>query len=211
MTQKKKFKNPLAPLAILLVTLCGKISANQTIDCDNPLQAGTEDTLVLINYEDWLDAALTLNGTNTQIVENIVLASGIIGYEMQGKNNSIAPKYELVKQAYAEVYNHELNYKVFGVSAATKAQLEKKAKGRFVAIVYNKYKGTSGNAAFEIYGADAGLVVTQMIRDVNNQDTQGAFDIILKSSELSMEPHMPKSLFITDYATTKLLVEGLVA
>lgn len=209
--KRKEIKASGYLVIMLALTLCGKISGDQSIDCDNPLQAGTEDTLVLINWEDWLDAALTLNGSNAQIVENIVLPSGTVAYQMQGKNNSIAPKYELVKQTYAEVYNHELNYKVFGVSAAVKAQLEKKAKGRFVAIVYNKYRGASGNSAFEIYGADAGLVVTQLIRDVNNQDTQGAFDIILKTSELSMEPHMPKTLFITDYATSKAVVESLFA
>ena len=144
----------------MFATLCGKISASQTINCNNPLQAGSEDELILINWEDWLDASLTLNGTNTQIVENILLASGVVGYTMDGKNNSIAPKFELVKQAFAEVYSHELNYKVFGVNAEAKKQLEKKAKGRFVAIVHNKFKGASGESAYEIYGADAGLVVT---------------------------------------------------
>lgn len=192
------------------VTLCGKITSSFEINCDNPLQAGTEDTLVLINWEDWLDAAVTVNMSNAQIVENIVLGSGVTAYSVDGKNNSIAPKYELVKQPFAEVYNHEINYKVFGVSADLKAQLEKKAKGRLVAIICNKYKGASGNSAFEIYGADAGLVVTQLLRDVNSQDTQGAFDLILKTSELSMEPHMPKTLYITDYATSKAVVEGLL-
>lgn len=206
--KKKKFEG--VAIIPMFTTLCGKISASQTINCNNPLQAGSEDTLTLINWEDWLDASLTLNGTNTQIVENIVLASGITAFSMDGKNNSIAPKFELIKQPYAEVYNHELNYKVFGVNASAKEQLEKKAKGRFVAIVHNKFKGASGDSAFEIYGADAGLVVTQMIRDVNSSDTQGAFDIILKTSELSPEPHMPKTLFVTDYATTKAIVEGLL-
>lgn len=205
--RKKMFGSPIIQA---MIGLCGKLSGSLTINCDNPLQAGTEDTLVLVNWEDWLDAALTLNVSNEQIIEDIILPSGTIAYTMEGKNNSIAPKFELIKQPYAEVYNHELNYKVFGVNAAAKAQLEKKAKGRFVAIVYNKYKGASGESAFEVYGADAGLVVTQMIRDVNSQDTQGAFDIILKTSEQSMEPHMPKTLYITSYAATKALVEGLL-
>lgn len=195
---------------ILMLTLCGKISASQAINCDAPLQGGTEDTLVLINWEDWLAAAVSVNVTDPQIIENIVLASGITAYEMQGKNNSIAPKFELVKQEYAEMFNHEINYKVFNVSAAAKKQMEKKTKGRFVAIVYNKYKGTTGDSAFEVYGADAGLIVTQMVRDVNNQDNQGAFDIILKTSEKSLEPHMPKTLFITSYAASKAVVDSLL-
>ena len=192
-------------------TICGTITSNLSVNCSNPLQAGAEDTLYLINREDWLDAAITLNGTNDQIIENIVLASGKVAYTYQGKNNSIVPKYELVKQTYAEVYNHEINLKVFDVSPTAKEQLELLAKGQMVAIVHNKYKGTSGNAAFEVYGADAGLVCTQNIREVSPTDTGGAFYLILKSDETAMEPHMPKTVFITDYATTKAIVEGLPA
>jgi hypothetical protein len=192
-------------------TICGTITSNLSVNCTNPLQAGAEDTLYLINREDWLDAAITYNVTNTEIIENIVLASGIVAYTYQGKNNSVVPKYELVKQPYAEFYNHEINFKVFDVSPSAKEQLELLAKGQMVAIVQNKYKGTDGNAAFEVYGAQGGLVCTQNVREVSSTDTGGAFDLILKSDETAMEPHMPKTIFITDYSTTKALVEGLPA
>jgi len=196
---------------ILLATICGKISANVGIYCDNPLQAGSEDTLIVFNYDDWQNAAITFNGVNPQIIENVVMASGIVGYAYEGKNNSIGPKYEFIKQTYAEVYNHEINFKVFDVSPTAKAQLELMAKGSFVAIVNNKFKGASGNAAYEVYGTDAGLVMSQNVRDLLNQDTQGAFDVILKSSETALEPHMPKTFFDTNLATTKAIVDGLTA
>lgn len=193
-----------------MASVCGKISAGLTIDCDNPLQAGAEDQLILINRDDWLDAAITYNVTNPQIIEAVVLASGILAYSYQGKNNSIGPKYEFIKQTFAEVYNHEVNFKVFNVDAPAKLQLEKMAKGSLVAIVQNKFKGTDGDAAYEVYGADAGLIVSQNIRDIINQENQGAFDVIIKSDEASLEPHMPKTFFITDLATTKAAVEGLL-
>lgn len=207
--KKNKTMSPL--LILLAVTLCGKISANQGINCDQPLQSGTEDTLILLNWEDWLDAALTLNGTDDQIVENIILASGITGYEMLGKNNSNNPQAEMIKQEYTEMWNHELNYKVFNVNAAAKKQMRLKTKGRFVAIVYNKYKGLAGDSAFEIYGGDSGLIVTQMKRVVNDTATQGAWDIILKTDEKSLEPFPPKTLYKTSYAVTKAIAESLVA
>ncbi len=192
-------------------TICGTITSNLSVNCANPLQAGAEDTLYLINREDWLDAAITYNVTNTETIEAITLGSGKVAYTYQGKNNSVVPKYELVKQTYAEVYNHEINFKVFDVSPDAKTQLELLAKGQMVAIIENKYKGTDGNAAFEVYGADAGLVCTQNIREISSTDTGGAFDLILKSDETAMEPHMPKPIFITDYATSKAVVEGLPA
>ena len=195
---------------IILATICGKITKSLDINCDDPLQAGAEDQLILINRDDWLGATITYNTLNKQIIENVVLASGIVAFSYQGKNNSIGPKYEFIKQTFAEVYNHEINFKVFNVSPDSKQELEAMAKGTMVAIVNNKYKGTDGNAAYEVYGADSGLVMSQNIRDLINQENQGAFDVIIKSDENSLEPHMPKTFFITDLATTKAIVDGLL-
>lgn len=192
-----------------MASTCGKLSAAVTENCVNPLQSGAEDDILIINYDDWKDATITLNGTNTQIVENIVLPSGVVGYLYEGKNNSVAPKYEFIKGEFVENYSHEINYKVFNVSPEAKQQLEKKGRGRYVVIVANKYHGTSGNSAFEIYGADAGLELTQNIREVINTATGGAFDVILKSNEKSLEPHMPKTLFVTSYAASKAVFDSL--
>lgn len=117
-----------------MASICGKISAGLTIDCDSPLQAGAEDQLILINRDDWLDAAVTYNVTNPQIIEAVVLASGVTAYSYQGKNNSIAPKYEFIKQTYAEVYNHEINFKVFNVDPVAKEQLEKWLKVQWLEL-----------------------------------------------------------------------------
>jgi outer membrane lipoprotein SlyB len=189
---------------------CGTITASIAFDCNNPLQAGAEDNLYIMNREDWLNATIGVNVTNQQIVEAIALLAPATAFTYEGKNNSNVPKYELIKQTYAEVYNHEVNFKIFKVDAATKLELESLAKGSVVVIIENKFKGADGNAAFEIYGADAGLIVTQNIREILNTDTQGAFDLILKSDEASLEPHMPKTLFNTDYATTKAIVTSLL-
>jgi len=185
-----------------MASVCGKITAGLSIDCDTPLQAGAEDQLILVNRDDWLDATITKNLTNAQIIEAVVLDTGVQGYSFQGKNNSIAPKYEFIKQTYAEVYSHEINFKVFNVDPVAKQELERMAKGSMVAIVNNKFKGGTG--------ADAGLIVSQNIRDVINQENQGAFDVIIKSDEAAPEPHMPKTFFITDLATTKAAVEALL-
>ena len=65
---------------------CAKISAGVAVNCDNPLQSGTKDKLYLFNYSDIEDATITRNGVNTQIIEDIVLSSGITGYTIEGIN-----------------------------------------------------------------------------------------------------------------------------
>ena len=193
-----------------MATICGKITQGFDIDCDNPLQAGAEDTLILINRDDWLGAVITYNVGNPQIIEDVVLPVPAVAYAYEGKNNSIGPKYEFIKQTYAEVYNHEINFKVFNINPDAKKELEAMAKGSMVAIVNNKFKGDNGDNAYEVYGADAGLIISQNLRDIINQENQGAFDVILKSDEAALEPHMPKTFFNTDLATTKAIVDGLL-
>ena len=112
------------------MSICGKISQNIIIDCDNPLVGGAKDRLILINHDDWSDATITRNVTNNQLITNIVLGSGVVAYEYEGKNNSVEPRSALVKQRYAEVYDHETIFKVFKSNAATKQQIEKMAKGK---------------------------------------------------------------------------------
>jgi len=185
---------------------CADIASNIGINCDDPLQAGAEDMMVIIPREDWKNASLTLNGTNAQIIENIILPSGVNGFSYQGKNKSILPKYELIKAAFSENYKHEVNFKVFNLNPTIKKELESLAKSLVVVIIANKYKGTGGNAAFEVYGADSGLDLTQNIRDIGNAELGGAFDLILTTS---VEPHMPKTLFITSYAASKAVFDSL--
>ena len=196
------------------MSLCGEISANILIDCDNPLVGGANDRLILINKAAWDAATITRNGTNNQLIENIVLASGDIAYQFEGKNNSVEPRAALVKQRYAEVYDHEVIFKIFGNNAAIKEQVEKLAKGRAIAIIENNYKGDAGAGAFEVYGEETGLELVEMERVTADTDTQGAYNLTLRTSEYAKEAHLPATLFggssPASYAETKAIVDALL-
>lgn len=190
---------------------CANLDSNILIDCDAPLQAGTRDRMVLINFQDWLDAVVTTNGTNSEIVESIALPSGATGYLIEGINNSNEPLVTFKRSRYLGSFEHQVKFKGFDVSPTVKSALEKLSKGRVIAIVENNYKGTTGNCAFDIYGADGGLIIPDggLIRDPSSQDTQGAYDVTLKSSEFSMESRLPKRLFITSYTASKAVFDSL--
>ncbi len=187
------------------VTLCGFIDADILVNCPDPISGGTNDRLILINFDD-LASVTVIGGVITAI--NMVATK--TGFVMQGKNNSVAPTQALVKQRFGEVYDHMVNYKTFTLDATVKATLEKKVKGKFIAIIENNYKGTGGNAAFEMFGLNAGLIVGELTRDPNSADTQGAYDITMTSSEFAKEPKLPATIFLTDYAVTKAIVDGIL-
>lgn len=189
---------------------CGEITQGIANNCAYPLSGGVDDRLLLINYSDWKDAVITRNITNNQIIENIVLASGANAFVFEGQNNSNTPKNDMVKGKVFNNFTHEVAFLALTKDAATKETLEEITKGRFVAIVQNNYKGNAGASAFEVYGGDAGMICTVMGADPANADTQGAYSITLASLAPSLEPHLPATIFITNYATTKAIVDGLV-
>ena len=137
---------------------CGDLSASFTINCSKPLQAGTADNAWVINFDDI--SAVSYNIANPEIVEDIVLASGKSAFLIEGKNNSIEPSESLVKAKYSENFDHSVGVIVFQNGPTIKQQLNKAPKGRFVIITENKYKGASGESAFEVRGLTSGLIVT---------------------------------------------------
>ena len=82
--------------------------------------------------------------------------------------------------------------------------------GLVIAILQNKFRGENGDTEFEIYGLDTGLEVQELTRIQQDADTQGAYNIVLRSSEQSKEAHLPATLFLTDRAITKAIVDGLL-
>ena len=75
----------------------------------------------------------------------------------------------------------------------------------------NRNAPGNGDNFFEVYGLDQGLEVSEMIRIPSDNETIGAFNITVKTTDDGgKEPYMPRTWFDTDYATTKALVDALL-
>jgi hypothetical protein len=71
----------------------------------------------------------------------------------------------------------------------------------FVVIIEKKYKGTNSESAFVMLGFKNGLHITEGKEATNEAD--GMFTFKMSSLESMLEPHNPKIVLETDYATTK--------
>jgi hypothetical protein len=200
-----KFKSAM-PQGLAFTGVCGKISANVSRSCTNPLQAGTRDRGIIINFDDVLAPTYDTDG---ETVLDIILVSGAIAYQIDGQNNSIEPKSTMVEQGFNNMFDHEVMMKGFDVSPATKNQINKMKDGRFVVVTENYFRGVAGNAAFEVYGLTTGMEVTELERDANSEETQGAFHIKFFTKK-NKEPKTANTWFVTDYAITKAAVDALL-
>lgn len=193
-------------LGSAFVTVCGEINANISYDCDNPIQAGTRDRGIIFNFEDIINPVYA---ADNYTVVDIVLASGAKGYVIDGQNNSIEPSASLVEQGYTKMWDHEVMMKGFDISPTTKGVINAMKNGRFVVITENYFRGPSGNSAFEVFGLTTGLEITELSRNNNDADTQGAFHFKFYTNK-NKEPKSPNTFYLTDYATTKALVDALL-
>lgn len=189
-------------------TSCANLSENVLLDCQLRIAAGANDNLFLLNYNDI--AAITRDMTNPNLIESFSLVSGAFIYKIEGFNDSVEPRSALVESRYSKLYDHEVTFKIFDNTVEIKNQIDRMAQGKMVAIIENNFAGSDGETKFEIYGITGGLQLRETERIVADEETQGAYNLVLRSSDRSKEPNLPASLFDTSIAVTRAFINGLV-
>lgn len=200
------FADKIVSNKLAYVGICGRISANIEINCLNPLQAGTRDRAIIINYDDIIGRTYAVDNTT---LTGLTLASGMVGFVVDGQKNSIAPKSTMVLGTFNNKWDHEVTLKGFDISPTAKVQVNEAAGSRVVIITENYYQGTGGDSAFEVYGLTVGLVAVEIERDPNSEETEGAFHFKFMTDK-NKEPKTANTLFDTDYITTKAIVDALL-
>tara|TARA_R110000868_G_scaffold247452_1_gene503837 strand:- start:181 stop:762 length:582 start_codon:yes stop_codon:yes gene_type:complete len=192
------------------MAVCDELTAGIAYDCANPPTGGANDRLILVNFAD-IDGNVTYNATNVNVVEAITLPAATYGHVFEGLNNSNEPRAALVKGRYVNGYDHEVRFKCFSNSIASKLQLTKLDGALVVAIVQNNHKGQDGEAAFEIYGLETGLRLQELERVLADAELQGAYNLLIKNDEVSKPSTLPHTLYITSYAASLAVVNGILA
>lgn len=196
----------------IINSACGGITVGAGYDCDDPLVAGVEQRLILINKDDFDDATVTYDVTTTTLITNIVLASGgKQGWAFQGIRRSLNPQATFVPAAVSVGYDHQINFLVFEITQIQKDNIEKLGLDKVVAVVQNINAAGNGDGVFEVFGKDVGLTMTEGTRINADQETNGAFNLILKTSDdLGKEPKLPTNYWDTNFATTLAKVDTLL-
>ena len=182
-----------------------QISKDILYNCETPPIAGQENEIIVIPMR-ILDS-YTENGSNHLIVEDITIAAGgNRAYQYKGDSKLIATDKGLIRDEFADGYRHRLPFKIHDNKPDTKLELQSLRAERHCVIVKNLYKGTAGNAKWEIFGIDVGMEVAI------SEDTEGknSYNIEFVTPEATKEPHLPRNFYKTSEAATDALVEALL-
>ena len=185
-----------------------KLSANITYDACNPASKGMKPLGWIANFED-------VNHTSTRasrsegsnLFTDFVLAEGAKMYKIYqaGKTPFSGATSEAQVGTYRVTWNKTLPFIILNNGADVTANIiDKLANGKFVAIVENSFSGKDGDNAFEIYGLETGLTLTEGNNEKYNDDYGGGWSLTL------VEENAPTSgLYIlkTDVDTTRSLLD----
>ena len=191
------------------MAICGKIFSEQSFDCDLKPTGGLDQTIILINKDDIdltssvVDRTLT-DTAGTHKVTTLQLQSGKTGFEftsIRSKRLFSAGASININDDSPNDWTHTINTRVFNLCEESLVFLKALGEGaELVAIVQSNDKGLANACAFQVYGWDKGLKLTEATFDSN--ENKGTIPLVLSSQEPDLEPYPPMLYLDTDYATT---------
>jgi hypothetical protein len=181
---------------------CGKINRGSSVACDAIPSGGTRARLILINFRQIASIDQDVNG----IITAINLLPTYVAYQFLGFRADVKKSDDVVKTTKKHQFAHNIGFAIYEVDQAQKKNIERMARGRFVAIIENR--GKDGNS-IEVLGKGVGLeIVGGTVRDawVNS----GIFTIQLATpGEPEFERKLPQTLGYT-YEEGLIIIDNLL-
>ena len=185
-----------------------KLTANILFDCaDAPLKGLDGGTAVLINYDDIDFAGSTVTGAT---ISDLATVSGSAGFSIDWYKELASTATSFTANAEdVDGYSHQFLARLSNSSALNAERANELKNGRFIVVVETSYKGASDAEAFKVYGWDAGMELSEMTG--NSNENGGGLLFTLSTREATVERY-PYNIFLeTTYATSKATFDTLFA
>lgn len=196
------------------MSLCGT-AKGFTRDCDYPLTQGTEQDLVIIDYE--LVKAELAEGTPGIVFDATVkslltdftfkAASTRKGFSVECPKNTIRPSVASVMQNGINFFTHSVAFPIADNLAASDDFVTQWKDKKCVIIVKNSFVNEDGAGKYKIYGLGNGLILSA--HALNAYENGASHMLTFTSDENSPEKFPVWSLFDTDEATTDAIYAAL--
>lgn len=146
------------------------ISADiQGYDCENPMVKGAKADGLLINRADINLAGITYDTTtpNPFMITALPLKSGKTAFDIVqgGKTPFTGSQQEMQEGTYQNTINNTIQFVILNQGSTTAQQVFALMNGEFVVVLQNN------NNTYQVYGIEAGLRASAMVRELYNDDT----------------------------------------
>lgn len=144
------------------------ISADiQGYDCSNPMVKGAKADGLIINRKDINFASVTYDPSHPFEVTALPLLAGKTAYDIVqgGKTPYTGSQQEMAEGTYQNTFTNTVQFVILNQGTTTAEQVFALMNGEFVVILQNN------NGTYQVYGLEAGLRASAMVRELYNDDT----------------------------------------
>lgn len=144
------------------------ISADiQGYDCENPMVKGAKSNGLIINKADINMDGVTYDPSNPFLVTAIPLATGKTAFDIVqgGKTPYTGTQQEMQEGTYQNTITNTIQFVILNQGTTTAEQVYALMNGEFVVVLQNN------NGTYQVYGLEAGLRASAMVRELYNDDT----------------------------------------
>lgn len=189
------------------MSYCGT-AVGYTKDCDFPMHGGTEQEVMLIDFE-FVRAELalaapkiTFDTTTLNLITAFTFtpASGRLGYVVESNLNQVKPSSIAVRLNSGLFFTNALTLHLPDNTAAADSFVKNWSNKRVVAIFKNLSKSEDGAAKYKVIGLDNGLIMGEASQ--NPYEENGVWVLNFASDENAPEKYPYYTIFKTDEATT---------
>jgi len=181
------------------------IAKNITSDCSTSLSGGLEVEAWVFNRK---ELSPTYDATYGNLVTSLAMVGAATGFKLTGIKKLLNAGHDIVvADDRPDKFTHFFNFQGFEILAEDIQNLDD--INDIVVVVELKDKNDTGEGVFVAYGLKKGLWKSTDTRRWN--DINGARNIEMSSLAGQEEPYSHYVVLATDYATTRALLEGLLA
>lgn len=144
------------------------ISADiQGYDCSNPMVKGAKANGLIINKADINMAGVTYDASNPFKVTALPLNAGKTAYDIVqgGKTPFTGTQQEMAEGTYQNTITNTIQFVILNQGSTTASQVFALMNGEFVVALQNN------NGTYQVFGLEAGLRASAMIRELYSDDT----------------------------------------
>ena len=139
----------------------------QGYDCENPMVKGAKADGLIINRKDINLSGITYDTNDPFKITALPLLQGKTAYDIVqgGKTPYTGSQQEMQEGTYQNTLTNTIQFVILNQGLTTANQVFALMNGEFVVVLQNN------NGTYQVYGIEAGLRASAMVRELYNDDT----------------------------------------
>lgn len=182
--------------------------------CTDPVNPGLEQNGVIINRAELDFDAITFDPSRGNVISAMAMLSGKKAYKIKVLGNTpfSGTGTSFVAGNYQNTFTHTVQFVVLDNGPdVCESVIDALANGKFIIILENNFKAlgketNKGDAAFQIYGYNQGLVASAIENDKYSEESNGGWLVTMQETKA---PNSGMFLYAGSYASSKAVFDSL--